>query len=199
MKLPTDMLGRAGEHFVAAELNRRGVYASPWAGNLPGIDIVAMDGAKEKTAYIQVKAKTGGDWQGSYIRYGWDLSKVKKNPRAGEYECFSLYGKCQQHASVKLGSKDAPPLLGTEGHYWVFVDIGDSKASYWVVPDVVVRQEMRDKTNDFLGKCRERDPNNKGHRPRAHYAKHSGFTEDDLREYKGKWSKIGLKGLEDDT
>ena len=39
MKLPTDMLGRAGEHFVAAELNRRRVYASLWAGNLPGIAI----------------------------------------------------------------------------------------------------------------------------------------------------------------
>ena len=135
MKLPTDMLGRAGEHFVAAELNRRGVYASPWAGNLPGIDIVAMDGAKKKTAYIQVKAKTGGDWQGSYIGYGWDLSKVKKTPRAGEYECFSLYGKCQEHASVKLGSDDAPPLHGTDGHYWAFVDIGLSEVSYWLVPD----------------------------------------------------------------
>ena len=199
MKLPTDMLGRAGEHFVAAELNRRGVYASPWAGNLPGIDIVAMDGAKEKTAYIQVKAKTGGDWQGSYIRYGWDLSKVKKTPHAGEYECFSLYGKCQKHASVKLGSDDAPPLDGTDGHYWVFVDMGDSKVAYWVVPDVIVRQMMRDKTNDFLEKSRQRYPDNEGHRPRAHYAQHSVFAEDDLRAYKGKWSKIGLKGLEDDT
>ena len=37
---------------MAAELNRRGVYASPWAGNLPGIDIVAMDGAKEKTEIL---------------------------------------------------------------------------------------------------------------------------------------------------
>lgn len=33
--------GRAGEHFVAAELNRRGAYAVTFAGNMPKIDVMA--------------------------------------------------------------------------------------------------------------------------------------------------------------
>ena len=36
----TDMVAGAGEHYVAAEINWRGAYASPWSGNLPDIDIV---------------------------------------------------------------------------------------------------------------------------------------------------------------
>ena len=59
LRLSPDMRGRAGEHFVAAELNRRGAYASPWAGNLPGIDIVAMNAEQDARAYIQVKTKGG--------------------------------------------------------------------------------------------------------------------------------------------
>ena len=31
---PSDRIGRAGEHYVAAELNRRGAYAAPFSGNV---------------------------------------------------------------------------------------------------------------------------------------------------------------------
>ena len=59
----TDKVGRAGEHYVAAELNRRGAYASPFSGNVPGIDIVATDDDQKCTAYIQVKTKRDhGKW-----------------------------------------------------------------------------------------------------------------------------------------
>lgn len=36
-------VARAGEHFVAAELHRRGAYAVTFAGNMPDIDILASD------------------------------------------------------------------------------------------------------------------------------------------------------------
>jgi len=33
-------VGRAGEYFVVAELNKRGAFAVPFAGNMPKIDFV---------------------------------------------------------------------------------------------------------------------------------------------------------------
>ncbi len=43
MKLKPAQVGRAGEFFVAAEIHRRGGYAVTFAGNMPGIDILASD------------------------------------------------------------------------------------------------------------------------------------------------------------
>ena len=39
----TQQVARAGEMFVAAEIHRRGGYAVTFAGNMPGIDILASD------------------------------------------------------------------------------------------------------------------------------------------------------------
>ena len=59
----TDKTGRAGEHYVAAELNRRGVYASPFSGNVPEIDIVATDDDGKRIVHVQVKTKRSpGNW-----------------------------------------------------------------------------------------------------------------------------------------
>ena len=55
--------GRAGEHYVAAELNRRGYYAVTFAGNMPDIDVMASNADRTRTIYIQVKTKTRGNWQ----------------------------------------------------------------------------------------------------------------------------------------
>ena len=64
-------IGRAGEHYVAAEINRRGGYAAPFAGNVPAIDILATDSKAEKVAYIQVKTKSPrSNWQVS-LKQGW--------------------------------------------------------------------------------------------------------------------------------
>jgi hypothetical protein len=60
---------RAGEYYVAAELNRRGAYAVTFAGNMPRIDILACDINQNRTVHIQVKTKTAGDWQ-STINHG---------------------------------------------------------------------------------------------------------------------------------
>jgi hypothetical protein len=47
-------VGRAGELFVAAEIHRRGGYAVTFAGNMPGIDILASDLADRRRISIQV-------------------------------------------------------------------------------------------------------------------------------------------------
>lgn len=59
---PKNQLTRQiGEHLVTAELGRRGIIATPFAGNVPEIDLLAYkDG---KSIPIQVKAITKGQWQ----------------------------------------------------------------------------------------------------------------------------------------
>ncbi len=56
---------RAGEHFVAAELNRWGVYAVTFTGNMPRIDILASKVNRTRTVNIQVKTRRSGTWQTS--------------------------------------------------------------------------------------------------------------------------------------
>lgn len=58
-------VARAGEHFVAAEIHRRGAYAVTFAGNMPEIDVIASDKEQNRTVMIQVKTKSGSSsgWQ----------------------------------------------------------------------------------------------------------------------------------------
>jgi hypothetical protein len=58
----TQQVARAGEHFVAGELHRRGAYAVVFSGNMPGIDVLASDRAQTRTVALQVKTKTTGTW-----------------------------------------------------------------------------------------------------------------------------------------
>jgi hypothetical protein len=57
----TQLTRQIGEHLVTAELGRREILASPFAGNVPLIDILACN--KGKAIPLQVKAIRGGDWQ----------------------------------------------------------------------------------------------------------------------------------------
>jgi hypothetical protein len=50
-------VARAGELYVAAEIHRRGGYAVTFAGNMPGIDILASGPVDQRRISIQVKAK----------------------------------------------------------------------------------------------------------------------------------------------
>ena len=67
-KLKVQQVGQAGEHFVAAELHRRGAYAVTFSGNMPNIDILASDVDQFRTVAIQVKTKTAGTWHTSILR-----------------------------------------------------------------------------------------------------------------------------------
>jgi hypothetical protein len=50
-----------GEHLVCAELGRRGFIATPFAGNVPTFDVLAVD-EQCHTLPIQVKATRGNTW-----------------------------------------------------------------------------------------------------------------------------------------
>src|SRR5208283_4209293 len=55
------LAGQIGEFLVCAELGRRGLIATPFAGNVPAFDILAADD-KCNTVPIQVKASRGNNW-----------------------------------------------------------------------------------------------------------------------------------------
>ncbi|MFT8178371.1 hypothetical protein ACLXNF_12375 [Mycobacteroides chelonae] len=67
-KLTTQQVGSAGEHFVAAEIHRRGGYAVTFSGNMRDIDLLASDATHDRVIKIQVKTKTAGTWQTSTTR-----------------------------------------------------------------------------------------------------------------------------------
>lgn len=59
-KIPSILVGVAGEYFVAAELSRRGYIASISMRNTRGIDILATNEAATRSITIQCKANQDG-------------------------------------------------------------------------------------------------------------------------------------------
>ena len=104
---------RAGECYVAAELNRRGGYAVTLAGNMPGIDVMATDADRERTVYIQVETKRRGTWHASKKLAG-------RSPRKDHFWVF-----------VDLGlTNTAKPKYWVVPEAWILSDIKD-KDSEW--------------------------------------------------------------------
>jgi hypothetical protein len=64
----TQLTRQIGEHLVAAELGRRGLIATPFAGNVPDFDLLVANDEGQAMP-IQVKAINGGDWQFDVKKY----------------------------------------------------------------------------------------------------------------------------------
>jgi hypothetical protein len=71
--------------FVAAEFHRRGGYAVTFAGNMPGIDILASDLADTRRISIQVKTKSSGSW---HARFPKDAAQCGEDPAETSYWVF---------------------------------------------------------------------------------------------------------------
>lgn len=56
------LIGQAGEYLVAAELSRRGLIATTFAGNVPHYDIIASSETGRHVS-VQVKTISGPNWQ----------------------------------------------------------------------------------------------------------------------------------------
>ena len=58
----TQLTRQIGEHFVASELGRKDIIATPFAGNVPHFDLLAS--TQDGRAFpVQVKAINGPSWQ----------------------------------------------------------------------------------------------------------------------------------------
>ena len=110
-------VARAGEHFVAAELHRRGAYAVTFAGNMPVIDILASDKRQTRTVSIQVKTKSGtsAGWQ-TDIRRGF-----KREPSSVETKYWIL---------VNLATINSQPEYFIIPEWWIQNDIFEAHQNY---------------------------------------------------------------------
>ena len=181
-KRGTDKVGRAGEHYVAAELNRRGAYASPFSGNVPGIDIVATDDDMRNVAYIQVKTKRGRNWQMS-LQHGWADIGLAGCP--GD-------GSCKKSGSRSLCTPSLKePIPGKPDHFWVFVSLTtDGGQRYYVLKDDEVRGYLVRKRHEAY--LQEHD----GQRPgQKHDSLHHSLTDKDLQGCENRWEILGLGSL----
>ncbi|WP_287158202.1 hypothetical protein [Chloroflexus sp.] len=109
-------VARAGEYFVVAELNKRGAFAVPFAGNMPNIDIIACDSQETRTVYIQVKTKRGGkNWHSSIV------GCQPTSPRVDEYRFWVF---------VDLGDVQTSPRYWIVPDWWVKNDIYNAHQAY---------------------------------------------------------------------
>lgn len=113
-------IGQAGEHFVVAELNRRGGYAVSFAGNMPEIDVFACNHDRSRTVHIQVKTKRSGTWHTA----GSKGRPIEKSNEAREERDYWIF--------VDLGKDNENP------------------PKYWVVPDSWLRNDIHEKHTAYL-------------------------------------------------
>jgi hypothetical protein len=107
----TQQAARAGEYFVAAELNKRGGFAVTFAGNMPKIDIIACNHDQIRTIHIQVKTKRGGKT--------WHASIVGCEPMDPPQDETNFW------VFVDLGEESAAP------RYWIVPDWWIRDNIYW--------------------------------------------------------------------
>ena len=174
-RLPTDTTGRAGEHYVAAELNRHGVYATPFSGNVPGIDIIATDVDRKRMVYIQVKTRRWkGNWH-SHLKHGWAEITLRGCPKNGT---------CSIDCTPQLEQR----IPGKPDHYWVFVTLlQEGGQRYYVVPDDHVRAELI--RNGHLAYLARKG----GQRPgKDHDNLHRSFSQQEVQEWENRWDLLNV-------
>lgn len=109
-------VGRAGEHFVVAELNKRGAFAVTFAGNMPKIDLIACNQNQSRTVHIQVKTKRGGrNWHSSIV----GSQPMKETVDETNYWIF-----------VDLGSLEMTPRYWVVPDWWIRDDIYTAHKAY---------------------------------------------------------------------
>lgn len=108
---------RAGEYYVAAELNRRGAYAVTFAGNMPKIDILARDAKQNRTVSIQVKTRRAGTWQSS-------IAEGEKCKRRNNETAFWIF--------VDLSKDKNPPDFYVVPDWWMRNNIYESHNAYLI-------------------------------------------------------------------
>jgi len=106
---------QAGEHFVVAELNRRGAYAVTFAGNMPKIDILASNVEQSRIIRLQVKAQKKGTWHCSND----DGKKCNRTPNETKYWIF-----------VDLSKEGMPPDYYIVPNWWFQNDVYEKKRDY---------------------------------------------------------------------
>ncbi len=108
-------VGRAGELFVAAELNRRGVAATLYLTNAPRVDVVATSPDGQRTVNIQVKTKGPRSrvWQ-------WSTTRAKAECEAPDTDYMILVDLAEEHPAYYIHRlRDVAQDCHTRHEAWI--------------------------------------------------------------------------------
>ncbi len=157
----TKLTGAVGEFLVAAELCRRGVLATPFAGNVPHYDIIGS-GQDGGHVAVQVKAINGLTWQFDIRRFV-DVQMAED----GKQQIFG-----------NLQPEPFPDLV------CVLVVLNDAGVDrFFVLEWKELQRALAKRCKDYLDK-------HNGVRPRAPGSFHTALAIAAVEEFRDKWCKI---------
>lgn len=116
LKKKSNIVGVAGEYFVAAELSQRGVVATLTLKNTPYIDILATNLEKGKFVNIQVKTMS------IHNNAGWHLGPKDENPSniANHfYVLVDLQGEGKMPEYIIIPKKELANFVKKDHTYWL--------------------------------------------------------------------------------
>ncbi len=158
------LVGQVGEFLVCAELGRRGLAATPFSGNMPGFDVVAMNEGMQ-AAPIQVKTARGGSWQ--FDAQHWmqiELDEAKET-------------------QTVLG----PTPLADPSLMFVFVWIPARAEEQSVGFFILSAEELQKLVSKAHESWLDRHG---GKRPRQWRSTHVAIDQNLLMEHRGRWDRI---------
>jgi len=163
----TKLSGQIGENLVVAELGRRNIIATAFAGNVPDIDLLAYKNGK--SIPLQVKALKSGS-----IR-----------TKANFYLDIEIKGKQQ---IIKSKNKNINRKL-----IFVIVLIGNTSKEdkFYICEQGKIQDIIYKGYKYYLYEEKDKNGNTKnGIRPRNYESYDSSLTMEDLEKYKNNWDLI---------
>ncbi len=126
-KLPNDLIGVTGVHFVAFKLSLRGLIVLPTIRNTAGIDLLVNDPRTEAQASLQVKTSM------AWVKF-WPTPTAQKCLRGRHaFYVFLRYDRSVESfdAFLESGSQVAEQV---EANAQDYRERGRKEFSYWKLP-----------------------------------------------------------------
>ncbi len=151
---------RQGEYLVAAELCKKGFLATTFSGNVPELDIIAVN-EKLETRPVQVKAIRGGSWQMEATRF----VKIEFNEKTGKQR---ILGKAKiNYPELKF----------------VLVDLSQDPIEFYILDIQHLRNIIHRHYSRYIEK-------HKGRRPKTPSSTHTAVRKAEVRRYQDNWDSI---------
>ncbi len=166
--LSNKLVGQIGEFLVCAELGRQGLIATPFAGNVPAFDVLAVD-EKCRSVPIQVKASTGNTWltdAQNWMTITFELDKVEP--------------------SKIIGQKISPLIITNPNLIYVHVRVAqkpEERDRFWVLTKADLQKICVKAHGDFLAR-------HNGLRPKNPESLHLAYSTMHLKEYENNWHLV---------
>lgn len=158
------LTGATGEFLVAAELCRRGLMATPFAGNVPHYDIIASGQAGGHLA-VQVKTVTKGSWQ-------FTVTQFVEIRFDGQRQI--------------VGARKEEPYPGLWMVLVALAAEGDSSDHFYVLTWDELRDLLVERHRAYLGK-------HGGVRPRSPKSTHVSLPQEALAPFRNRWQILSGK------